>query len=201
MRYKKYFYIMTAISPFNISRSLLFVMLLLTTLAKAQESGKMYINASTANIRENPTNTAKVVVKLHAPAPVTVYDPPLSSKYAKNAAVTSKWAEVSYCPNPYAQEVKMWHGWVDKTLLVASRDSVKAETDGPEVTFMPGDPLWPTATVVSGNNSLSVYGSGRSTRTNKKAGASSKYQLGPRGGCYYYNSSGNKVYVDRSLCK
>lgn len=26
------------------------------------------------------------------------------------------------------------------------------------------------------------------------------YIEGPRGGCYYYNASGNKVYVDRSLC-
>lgn len=26
------------------------------------------------------------------------------------------------------------------------------------------------------------------------------YILGPRGGCYYYSASGNKVYVDRGLC-
>lgn len=26
------------------------------------------------------------------------------------------------------------------------------------------------------------------------------YLKGPRGGCYYYNSRGNKTYVDRSLC-
>lgn len=26
------------------------------------------------------------------------------------------------------------------------------------------------------------------------------YYRGPRGGCYYYSSSGRKVYVDRSLC-
>lgn len=24
--------------------------------------------------------------------------------------------------------------------------------------------------------------------------------LGPKGGCYYYNSNGNKEYVDRSEC-
>lgn len=27
-----------------------------------------------------------------------------------------------------------------------------------------------------------------------------RYFTGPRGGCYYLNSSGNKSYVDRSLC-
>ena len=26
------------------------------------------------------------------------------------------------------------------------------------------------------------------------------YTRGPRGGCYYINSNGNKTYVDRSLC-
>lgn len=24
--------------------------------------------------------------------------------------------------------------------------------------------------------------------------------VGPKGGCYYYNSNGNKTYVDRSYC-
>lgn len=27
------------------------------------------------------------------------------------------------------------------------------------------------------------------------------YLLGPRGGCYYINSHGNKTYVDHSLCR
>jgi hypothetical protein len=26
------------------------------------------------------------------------------------------------------------------------------------------------------------------------------YKDGPRGGCYYINSNGNKTYVDRSYC-
>lgn len=30
--------------------------------------------------------------------------------------------------------------------------------------------------------------------------SSSRYILGPRGGCYYINRNGNKTYVDRSLC-
>lgn len=34
----------------------------------------------------------------------------------------------------------------------------------------------------------------------KTSKSSRKYYLGPRGGCYYINSNGNKTYVDRSLC-
>lgn len=26
------------------------------------------------------------------------------------------------------------------------------------------------------------------------------YYIGPRGGCFYCNSNGNKTYVDRSVC-
>ena len=41
----------------------------------------------------------------------------------------------------------------------------------------------------------------KTTNSRTKSGASSKaYIRGPRGGCYYINSNGNKTYVDRSLC-
>lgn len=32
------------------------------------------------------------------------------------------------------------------------------------------------------------------------SGGGRSYIRGPRGGCYYINSNGNKTYVDRSLC-
>lgn len=36
-----------------------------------------------------------------------------------------------------------------------------------------------------------------------KCGFYNEHQLwtGPRGGCYYINSNGNKTYVDRSKCR
>jgi hypothetical protein len=36
-----------------------------------------------------------------------------------------------------------------------------------------------------------------------KCGVYNGHQLytGPKGGCFYYNSNGNKTYVDRSNCK
>lgn len=36
--------------------------------------------------------------------------------------------------------------------------------------------------------------------TYSRASAFRTYYRGPRGGCYYINSNGNKTYVDRSLC-
>lgn len=40
------------------------------------------------------------------------------------------------------------------------------------------------------------------TRTEWRCGTHNGKELwtGPRGGCYYYNSNGNKTYVDRSEC-
>lgn len=38
------------------------------------------------------------------------------------------------------------------------------------------------------------------SQSEKKQTIERKYQLGSRGGCYYVNPSGNKTYVDRSLC-
>ncbi|NDV43335.1 hypothetical protein [Flagellimonas sediminis] len=49
----------------------------------------------------------------------------------------------------------------------------------------------------SSNPPTSSYKS--STRT-KSYSTSRRYIRGPRGGCYYINSNGNKTYVDRSLC-
>ncbi len=46
-----------------------------------------------------------------------------------------------------------------------------------------------------------IYDSSPSRPTrNKRATSTGRYITGPRGGCYYINSNGNKTYVDRSLC-
>ena len=46
------------------------------------------------------------------------------------------------------------------------------------------------------NSKSSSYSSSR-----KRHYPSRSYIRGPRGGCYYINSNGNKTYVDRSFCK
>ena len=49
------------------------------------------------------------------------------------------------------------------------------------------------------SNSISRTNSSNSNSAAKKT-STRTYIRGPRGGCYYINSSGNKTYVDRSLC-
>lgn len=48
-------------------------------------------------------------------------------------------------------------------------------------------------------SSNSRYYKGEGT-SNRRTTTSRTYIRGPRGGCYYINSNGNKTYVDRSMC-
>ncbi|WP_293887492.1 MULTISPECIES: DUF3157 family protein [unclassified Sphingobacterium] len=48
--------------------------------------------------------------------------------------------------------------------------------------------------------STSPSPSSRRTNTSKSSSSTRSYIRGPRGGCYYINSNGNKTYVDRSMC-
>ncbi len=46
----------------------------------------------------------------------------------------------------------------------------------------------------SNKNNEGSYG------TSSPSSSGRQYQRGPKGGCYYINASGNKVYVSRDLC-
>ena len=45
-----------------------------------------------------------------------------------------------------------------------------------------------------------IFDAQNSAAAGRRRSRSAKYITGPRGGCYYINSNGNKTYVDRSLC-
>lgn len=52
----------------------------------------------------------------------------------------------------------------------------------------------------NGNKSTATNTSRPASSPARKSAAGRTYIRGPRGGCYYINSRGNKTYVDRSLC-
>lgn len=51
------------------------------------------------------------------------------------------------------------------------------------------------------STTASSGGSRRSSGSSRRSSGGRGYHTGPRGGCYYINSSGNKQYVDRSNCR
>ncbi|MEM1336883.1 MAG: hypothetical protein AAGF96_03990 [Bacteroidota bacterium] len=58
----------------------------------------------------------------------------------------------------------------------------------------------PTSNSSSYRSSIKSNKSRSSSYNTKKYRSSRTYYRGPRGGCYYINSNGNKTYVARSLC-
>lgn len=49
--------------------------------------------------------------------------------------------------------------------------------------------------------SLTPSGASTPRARSRRSSGSRVYHTGPRGGCYYYSSSGRKQYVDRSYCR
>jgi len=67
------------------------------------------------------------------------------------------------------------------------------------VGWMPGHSIAFPGSSAAGGHSSSLLGASV-TRRPAASASSRTYIRGPRGGCYYLTASGNKQYVDRSLC-
>lgn len=87
-----------------------------------------------------------------------------------------------------------------------AQDQYATTTDGKKV-ILKSNGTWEYVKDSSTPANSLYSGGSKSTSSNTKAGASSAkkstgrtYIRGPRGGCYYINSNGNKTYVDRSFC-
>lgn len=59
----------------------------------------------------------------------------------------------------------------------------------------------PQSLLRDGNPASGLYSSGSATRSSSRGTSYRRYIRGPRGGCYYINSNGNKTYVDHGFCR
>ncbi|MGJ1406860.1 DUF3157 family protein [Sphingobacterium siyangense] len=91
------------------------------------------------------------------------------------------------------------------TLSLSAQNKYATTTDGKTV-LLKSDGTWEyvkdksTSSNINQFKSTSSSPSSRRTNTSKSSSSSRNYIRGPRGGCYYINSNGNKTYVDRSMC-
>ncbi|WP_294347361.1 MULTISPECIES: hypothetical protein [unclassified Sphingobacterium] len=91
------------------------------------------------------------------------------------------------------------------TLSLSAQNKYATTTDGKTV-LLKSDGTWEyvkdksTSSNINQFKSTSSSPSPRKTNTSKSSSSSRNYIRGPRGGCYYINSNGNKTYVDRSMC-
>lgn len=91
------------------------------------------------------------------------------------------------------------------TLSLSAQNKYATTTDGKTV-LLKSDGTWEyvkdksTSSNINQFKSTNYSPSPRRTNSSKSNSSSRNYIRGPRGGCYYINSNGNKTYVDRSMC-
>jgi len=116
----------------------------------------------------------------------------------KDTPVGVLTSEGIYCKVKYEDHI----GYIEHSDLVWSKELEKLKNE--------------VKLNTSNQNSqqMGVYSSSSSTKSSTKSNTSSSrsstskytpstrrvYHTGPKGGCYYINSNGNKTYVDRSKC-
>ena len=157
------------------------------------------INAVNLNLREFPEPNAQVYLVLHAPCKVELVEP--EDYYKSNPTVLRQWANVKFDNGE-----ESWTGWVARRYLVASVAKVSvalADTTNPTALYTEPDSRKGSAGFIQINDKK-YYNNGTTSSSDRQKSrlptSGHNFQRGPRGGCFYYNARGNKVYVDRSLC-
>ena len=176
---------------------LLLLLLMLASPAFAQEY--VYVNTANLLLRDRPEKEYNVFDVLHTPCRLQLL--PYSDSYKNDKTVTNKFYYVALSmQNEKTKRSYNSYGWVEKQYVVRSHDKVTApypdstQTLSFTVTRLSDDPK----NMNFRNYPYPEYKGGeRIFATAFKR----KYKKGPRGGCYYINAKGRKVYVDSKMCK
>ena len=180
------------------------LILLLSLSRRAYGQGYVYVNTHNLILRDRPEKIYMVLAILHPPCKLKVE--PCERFYINNTIVKHKFYEVSIS---YKDDKGIHHyvgGWVEKRYVVTGKDKITApgtdmglELNESEVKLIPGisddrhDPnkfnaaLFPAPKYKGGEKQPAPF---------KRI-----YHKGPKGGCYYVNQKGKKVYVDKHFCK
>ena len=173
------------------------ILFLLAGTAMAQEY--VYVNTANLLLRDQPEKEYNVFDVLHAPCRLEVI--PYSAGY-ETKAIRDRFYHVA---------LKIWfektkksyngYGWVEKKYVVNAHDKITAHyTDSSQTIAY-------TTSPVSRDNPPKLnyrsypYPKYKGGEKNFDVLNGAKYRKGPRGGCYYVNAKGRKVYVDAKMCK
>ncbi len=159
----------------------------------------VYVNTDNLILRDRPEKEYNVFDVLHAPCRLEVI--PYSKGY-DNTAVEDKF---------YHVVLRVWfektkksysgYGWVEKKYVVDSHGKVTTPyKDSTEtISYTKVDFLNDDRKQL--NYRSYPYPKYKGGEKNFETNSTRKYRKGPRGGCYYINAKGRKVYVDAKLCK
>ena len=159
----------------------------------------VYVNTDNLLLRSVPKKEYNVFDVLHAPCRLELepYD-----DYENNKAVKEKYYHVKI--TAWFEKTKRSYagfGWVEKKYVVTSHDKIIAPyADSTEIiSFTRADVS--TYDVNTLNYRLYPYPKYKGGEKRFDVESKRKYQKGKRGGCYYINAKGRKVYVDVKMCK
>ncbi len=152
-------------------------------------SQEKYVSVSTLNLRENFSADSKIIGKLYKGDKVTIIAIFSESKWVQ---ITTQSGEIGYVNSNY----------LTSQTSTSNTGSTYSSTSSSS---------YPTTSSSYSSTSNSSYSAPRSSYSTRRSSSRSSgykpkyrssktYYRGPRGGCYYINSNGNKTYVDRSLC-
>jgi len=163
----------------------------------------VYVNTDNLLLRDRPQKTYEVLAVLHAPCKLKVEA--YEDGYKHNADIKSRFYQVAI---NYYDARKIYHhigGWVDKRYVVAAPGQLTtavADTDldlhisvvkmipsGADDAHNPNGLNWADYGGPTYKGGVAV-----------PAGVQRKYRKGPKGGCYYLNGKGRKVYVAKRFC-
>ena len=161
----------------------------------------VFVNTDNLILRDRPENEYMVFAILHAPCKLKVE--PYDLYYEHNKVIQGKFYRASFS---YIDSRKYHHyvvGWVDKRYVVSSIDRVTVkginktlELNESEVSIDPQD--------YEGDivhfNYKQFPGPKYKGGVTAPAISGKTYHIGPKGGCYYFNKQGTKIYVDKSFC-
>lgn len=163
----------------------------------------MYVNTDNLIVRDRPDSNYIVHIILNKNCRVNIekYD----SFYKNNYGVLKRYYRISFTYNTTNNIKRYVSGWVEKKYLSTKKSSSISDTDTLKLYI---------------DVNLIPYSGGSENNPNKnnrfmypypkfKGGEklldeksiNRKYLLGPRGGCYYINTRGKKVYVDKKFCR
>lgn len=178
-------------------RYLLFPLLISFFSSLQAQERILYVNTDNLILRDLPEKRYNVFAILHAGA--TLVEDTGDHGYKDDKAISSKFYEVKLKNRDTPGDCHFIGGWVEKKYIVRKPEMVKQ-------TLVKKDlPYFDEIHVI---NICGYYNDKDFPPPKYKGGEpnvrgelrSGRYLLGPKGGCYFYNKHGKKVYVDRSYC-
>ncbi len=161
----------------------------------------VYVNTGNLVLRDRPERVYNVLAVLRPTCPLTIDHTDVG--YKNNRLVNERFYQVSFRYKDNKDINHYVHGWVEKKYMVTAL----ARVNYPGADKSPGRDITELMLITDLPYDDKQYNAAQYPPPKYKGAekqpepVKSVYHKGPRGGCYYKNAKGKKVYVDKSLCK